>query len=77
MMTNKQIIQFWKDDFYRLNLTEIERELLPENPAGLIELSNSQLASATGGKGFTAAGDEACHSGIIACTLPINCPVIQ
>jgi mersacidin/lichenicidin family type 2 lantibiotic len=48
-MTNKQIIQFWKDDSYRLNLTAAERSLLPDHPAGLIELTNADLSGVGGG----------------------------
>jgi mersacidin/lichenicidin family type 2 lantibiotic len=48
-MTNHNIVRAWKDEQYRLSLTEAERALLPEHPAGLIELSDAALNSAAGG----------------------------
>ncbi len=43
------IIRAWKDEEYRLSLTEEQRALLPDNPAGLLELSDADLESVTGG----------------------------
>jgi mersacidin/lichenicidin family type 2 lantibiotic len=43
------IIRAWKDEEYRLSLTEEQRALLPDNPAGLPELSDSDLESVAGG----------------------------
>ena len=48
-MKAKQIVRAWKDEGYRLSLSDAERSLLPENPAGTIELSDADLAGATGG----------------------------
>ena len=48
-MKAKQIVRAWKDQEYRLSLSDAERSLLPENPAGTIELSDADLAGATGG----------------------------
>lgn len=42
-MSIKNIIRAWKDEDYRLNLSEAERALLPEHPAGLIELSGAEM----------------------------------
>lgn len=44
------IIRAWKDDDYRLSLSETERALLPANPAGLVELTDDELAQVAGGK---------------------------
>ena len=52
-MTNRSIIRAWKDESYRLSLTEAERALLPAHPAGRIELSDAALADAAGGTGYT------------------------
>ena len=50
-MTNRtDIVRAWKDQEYRMSLTEAQRAALPENPAGLIELNASELESAAGGK---------------------------
>ena len=44
------IIRAWKDEEYRLSLTEEQRALLPDNPAGLLELSDADLESVMGGQ---------------------------
>ena len=43
------IIRAWKDEEYRLSLTEEQRALLPDNPAGLLELSDADLENVQGG----------------------------
>lgn len=48
-MLRDRIIRAWKDPEYRQNLSEEERELLPENPAGAIELTDEELDMAAGG----------------------------
>ena len=47
-MTKKQIIRAWKDAEYRNSLSESQRASLPDNPAGVIELSDASLNDATG-----------------------------
>jgi mersacidin/lichenicidin family type 2 lantibiotic len=42
-------IRAWKDPVYRATLSPAERESLPANPAGLVELTDSELMSAAGG----------------------------
>ena len=76
-MSHENIIRAWKDENFRNGLSEEQRSLLPDHPAGIIELADVQLTDVAGGRKFTRAGDEACNSGIIACTLPFNCPVVQ
>jgi mersacidin/lichenicidin family type 2 lantibiotic len=44
-----KIIRAWKDPEYRQTLNEEEQELLPENPAGAIELTDEELDMAAGG----------------------------
>jgi mersacidin/lichenicidin family type 2 lantibiotic len=48
-MLKDKIIRAWKDPEYRQNLSEEEREALPENPAGAIELTDEELDIAAGG----------------------------
>ena len=48
-MLRDRIIRAWKDPEYRQSLSEEERELLPENPAGAIELTDEELDMAAGG----------------------------
>ncbi len=50
-MSYRDIIRAWKDEEYRLNLSDAERALLPENPVGLIELADEDLDIALGGTG--------------------------
>jgi mersacidin/lichenicidin family type 2 lantibiotic len=47
------IIRAWKDKKYRMSLTEEQRSLLPDNPAGLagMELSDDNLENIVGGDG--------------------------
>jgi mersacidin/lichenicidin family type 2 lantibiotic len=47
-MSELNIIRAWKDAEYRQSLSEAERALLPEHPAGLIELSDADLIAAGG-----------------------------
>jgi mersacidin/lichenicidin family type 2 lantibiotic len=48
-MNIDRIIKVWKSEEYRESLSAEERALLPENPAGEIELNESELQSAIGG----------------------------
>jgi mersacidin/lichenicidin family type 2 lantibiotic len=48
-MSNVNVIRAWKDEAYRLSLSEAERAQLPDNPAGLIEVSADELDQTIGG----------------------------
>jgi mersacidin/lichenicidin family type 2 lantibiotic len=48
-MSNRDIIRAWKDEDYRLSLSEAERALLPEHSAELIELAGAELDGVEGG----------------------------
>ena len=48
-MSNKKAIRAWKDEEFRLSLSEAERASLPQNPAGPIELSDAELGAVRGG----------------------------
>ena len=48
-MSNQDIIRAWKDEEYRLSLSEAERALLPEHSAGLIEVSGAEIDGGAGG----------------------------
>ncbi len=41
------IIRAWKDDEYRMDLGADEQQKLPENPAGVVEVSESILNNAS------------------------------
>jgi len=49
-MTKLEIIRAWKDEEYVSSLTSAEQGLLPQNPAGLIELPDDELRLAVGAK---------------------------
>ena len=48
------LVRAWKDPEYREGLSEAEREALPANPAGLVELADAELAGAAGGAALAA-----------------------
>ena len=48
-MSNIDIIRAWKDEEYCRSLTEEQRSKLPENPAGMMELSDEEMESVAGG----------------------------
>lgn len=48
-MSHIDIIRAWKDEAYRLSLSETEQALLPENPAGHLELTEAELGAIAGG----------------------------
>ena len=50
-----EITRAWKDEAYRQSLSLEERNMLPANPAGEVELAESDLASVYGG-GFGPGG---------------------
>lgn len=45
-MNKKDIIRAWKDELFR---NTVESDALPQNPAGLIELSALDLTAVSGG----------------------------
>ncbi len=52
-MSQKEIIRAWKDVEFRNSLSEAQRSQLPENPAGMVELSDKDLETFSGGSSFT------------------------
>jgi mersacidin/lichenicidin family type 2 lantibiotic len=42
------LVRFWKDEDYRDSLTEDEKKQLAENPAGAIELTDTELGMVDG-----------------------------
>ena len=51
-MSNVDIVRAWKDENYRSSLSEEQRALLPENPAGVIELTELEMEQVDGA-GYT------------------------
>ena len=48
-MSVENIIRAWKDEDFRQSLSAAERAVLPEHPAGLIDLTAAELDALTGG----------------------------
>jgi mersacidin/lichenicidin family type 2 lantibiotic len=67
-MRKKDIIRAWKDEEYRQSLSAADREMLPQHPAGFMELSDEDLGGVAGGTELVdptwAAGTLACCSWI-------------
>jgi mersacidin/lichenicidin family type 2 lantibiotic len=64
-MSTLDIVRAWKDEEYWQSLSDTQRASLPQNPAGIVELSDDQLRAAGGG--------EENSTIILSITLPI-CP---
>jgi mersacidin/lichenicidin family type 2 lantibiotic len=47
-MSHRDIIRAWKDAEFRSSLSEAERAMLPANPAGAIDLADSELDHVAG-----------------------------
>jgi mersacidin/lichenicidin family type 2 lantibiotic len=62
-MSPQKIIRGWKDEEFRQGLSEAERAQLPANPAGTVELTEAELADASGGVCLVSR-----H-----CTSPLSC----
>lgn len=65
-MSQADIIRAWRDEDYRMSLTETELAQLPESPVGLIELTEADLDYAAGG----ADGLNNCTCGCCTCGCP-------
>jgi mersacidin/lichenicidin family type 2 lantibiotic len=48
-MSHVNVVRAWKDEEYRLGLSDAERARLPENPAGLLDQTEAELERAVGG----------------------------
>jgi mersacidin/lichenicidin family type 2 lantibiotic len=59
-------IKAWKNEDYRLSLSDEERAILPENPAGVVELTDEALDDLVAGAEET---DSCCWS---SCNAPVK-----
>ena len=48
VLTTDTIIRAWKDEAFRLSLCAEHRRMLPEHPAGIVELSDTDAMDLTG-----------------------------
>jgi mersacidin/lichenicidin family type 2 lantibiotic len=69
------IVRAWKDEEYRNSLSSEEQAMLPANPAGAFELSDAELESVHGAKGYVNTNALLCvQSVLIYCfTISGNC----
>ena len=47
-MSNFDIVRAWKDQDYLESLSEDQRSALPENPAGVIDMTDKEIESLNG-----------------------------
>ena len=66
-MSKFDIIRAWKDAEYRSGLSEAERAMLPDNPAGSIILSDPELDSVAGGDSTFLGGCQPFTDGLGGC----------
>ncbi|HEU5375875.1 MAG TPA: mersacidin/lichenicidin family type 2 lantibiotic [Ktedonobacteraceae bacterium] len=64
------IVRAWKDEAYRQNLSEEQLCMLPDNPAGALELTDAQLESVYGGGG-SEGGKNVESYALLACEINI------
>jgi mersacidin/lichenicidin family type 2 lantibiotic len=68
-MSRIDIVRAWKDEAYRLSLSEADRASIPAHPAGLIELDDEHLRMVLGGGQNTGiAPSSGCNN---RCTCPV------
>lgn len=59
-MAKVDIVRAWKDPIYRAGLDAGESAHVPPNPAGLVELSDAELKSASGLAGIALTTAQTC-----------------
>ena len=74
-MSKKNIIRAWKDPVYRNSLSENERAALPPNPAGAIEISDSDLGTVAGGEPPNSSLCTVCPTTFTCPTYITACPI--
>ena len=71
-MSNADIIRIWKDVEYRNSLSPEEQAAFPENPAGIIELSDDELIR-TSGAGTASDASLGCCPNTDSLTCSVQC----
>ncbi len=51
-MTQDQVVRAWKDPVFRAGLSNTELQAVPANPAGMVELAETEVTGLTGGTGI-------------------------
>ena len=70
-MSNENIIRAWKDEDYSHSLNEGQLEQVPDNPAGIIELSQTEMETVAGGYQYPPSWVDRCPSAL-GCQLTRN-----
>ena len=77
-MSKLDIVRAWKDEEYVNSLTDMQRAMVPQNPAGIIELTDEDLHGAGGGQiapvTVTFTADAFCQSLMYSC-ITLGCTV--
>ena len=60
-MSAKDVIRAWKDEAFRNSLSSEQRAMLPENPAGAVELTDADLDPVAGGASHFCTAFPFCH----------------
>jgi len=68
-MSKIDVIRAWKDEDYRASLSEAQRAMLPENPAGFLELTDEELESVAGATGEVMQGVGTLGCSYLFCTF--------
>ncbi|AFZ34788.1 hypothetical protein Sta7437_1218 [Stanieria cyanosphaera PCC 7437] len=79
-MSNQDIVRAWKDEDYWHSLSEEMRSRLPENPAGIIELSDEQMELIVGGLKISSRGNctiNSNHSQVCITKQNFNCLITK
>ncbi|MCI0392496.1 MAG: mersacidin/lichenicidin family type 2 lantibiotic [Acidobacteria bacterium] len=71
-MKSDEIVRSWKEEAYWHGLSDNERGLLPDNPAGVIELTDAELIGIQGGSVITVCSFMPCDSLITYCLTAIT-----
>lgn len=54
------VVRAWKDEEYRSSLTEAQRAQIPDNPAGLVDLTDEEINGIEGGLSIKLSGGRVC-----------------
>ena len=74
-MSRLDIIRAWKDEEYANSLTDMQRAMLPQNPAGIVELTDKDLDEARGGNTIPLFSlDSLCQSLMFSC-ITLGCTI--
>jgi len=71
-MRSDEIVRSWKEEAYQSGLRDNERDLPPDNPAGVFELTDAEIIGINGGSVITVCSFMPCESLITYCQTVIT-----